>query len=575
MQGAIDALVGAIKALKDSKAQIAARDPEAKLDFAQLRANVGRVLHTIQRSSSVKPTEDQLAAVQMFIEGGKQAPKSYTYQSNDIIGTLEGLLVEFKENKKELDKAEFDTNAAFEKEKLGMEKEKKFAEKEKAEAEELLATKEEELATAKEELAQETYDMNADQAFLKELTTTCEEKATMFDQRSSTRSAELTAISEAISVLESGTAPNYSANKKLVDLQRGARIKAFAQTEGGPVEDRALSFLQRGSASARQGLSLNKMLTFIEGAAQRLGSPVLATLSVKAKVQIDHFVKVRGLIKDFIAKLEADAEAEAETKSFCDKEMAKAIESRDAEQAKIETLAADISMTESEIAQLKAEIEVLSEQIAELYKALKEATELREAEKAENMKTIAEAEEGLAATKMALTILSEFYENAFLQKGKYVPPNADRDGNTVSDLAPEIFDDTYHGNQEASKGIIGLLEVIVSDFERTIETTTKEEKEAEDKFQDFKKETEADIDSKEKSKKEKENKVLDLTDKLADLQDQMKEAKDALETALKELEKLKPMCVEGEETWEERKAKREQEIEALKQALEILDNWQS
>merc|ERR1711937_446591 len=111
--------------------------------------------------------------------------------------------------------------------------------------------------------------------------------------------------------------------------------------------------------------------------------------------QIDHFVKVRGLIKDFIAKL--DAEAEAETKSFCDKEMSKAISTRDAEQAKIETYAADISRTEAEMAQLKSEIEILSEEIAGLYKSLKEAEELREAEKAENMKTLSEAEEGLAA----------------------------------------------------------------------------------------------------------------------------------------------------------------------------------
>merc|ERR1719238_2019329 len=333
---------------------------------------------------------------------------------------------------------------------------------------------------------------------------------------------------------------------------------------------RVLSFLQR-RASDGEGVPLSRAVALIENAARRLHSPILATLSLKARVQIDHFVKVRGLIKDFIAKLEADAEAEADTKSFCDKEMKKATDSRDAEQAKIEEYAASISKTEAEIAQLKSEIAMLSEMIAELMKALKEAEELRAAEKAENEKTIAEAEEGLGAVKYALTVLSEFYENAFLQ---YVPPNADRDGKTVSDLAPEIFDDKYHGNQDASKGIIGLLEIIVSDFERTIETTTAEEKAAEEEFQAFKKETEADIASKEKEKKDKEAKVVELTDELADLNNSMKDAKKKLEIALKELEKLKPMCVEGEETWEERKAKREEEIEALKEALRILDEWQ-
>merc|ERR1711937_305105 len=130
--------------------------------------------------------------------------------------------------------------------------------------------------------------------------------------------------------------------------------------------------------------------------------------------------------------------------------------------------------------------------------ALNEKTELREEEKAQNMKTIADASAGLGATKMALSALEKFYNNAFLQQsGRYTPPNADRDGNTVGDLAPPQLEGEYHGNQDASKGIIGLLEVIISDFERTIETTTADEKAALKEYEEFKEKTEEDIAEKE------------------------------------------------------------------------------
>lgn len=80
--------------------------------------------------------------------------------------------------------------------------------------------------------------------------------------------------------------------------------------------------------------------------------------------------------------------------------------------------------------------------------------------------TVETAKEGQAAVELALSILKQFYENAFIQTG-YTPPNADREGLTVADRAPDTFSGTYHGNQDASKGIIGLLDVILSDFERT------------------------------------------------------------------------------------------------------------
>merc|ERR1711956_96839 len=96
----------------------------------------------------------------------------------------------------------------------------------------------------------------------------------------------------------------------------------------------------------------------------------------------------------------------------------------------------------------------------------------------------------------------------FVQTNKYVPPDSDREGNTVGDLSPEIFDSKYHGEQSSSKGILGLLEVILSDFDRTDTTVTDQEKTAAEKFEDYKKATEDDIDAKKDDTKKKERKSL-------------------------------------------------------------------
>merc|ERR1719456_456595 len=144
----------------------------------------------------------------------------------------------------------------------------------------------------------------------------------------------------------------------------------------------------------------------------------------------------------------------------------------------------------------------------------------------------------------------------------FVPAGADRSGKTVSDLAPDTFSGEYHGNQESAKGIFGLLEVIQSDFERTIETTTKEEEDAQAAFDEYKKETEADIDEKSKTKKEKEEEKEQTEADLVEYKQDLKTAKKKLAD---ELEKLKPMCVDTGMSWKERRARQEQEIEALKQ----------
>merc|ERR1719230_1352037 len=136
---------------------------------------------------------------------------------------------------------------------------------------------------------------------------------------------------------------------------------------------------------------------------------------------------------------------------------------------------ASITETQSTIDKLTGEIKVLEVEIADLYKGLNEATDLRKIEKAENDKTVADATAGLNAVKAAIKVLKDFYENALIQTGSsYKPPKGDAEGNTVGDLAPDTgfgSEEDYKGNQDAASGIIGMMEVIESDFEGTIEAT--------------------------------------------------------------------------------------------------------
>jgi len=60
-----------------------------------------------------------------------------------------------------------------------------------------------------------------------------------------------------------------------------------------------------------------------------------------------------------------------------------------------------------------------------------------------------------------------------------------------------------------------------------------------------------------------------------DTENDHKEQSDILAIQKKELDELTKRCIQGEETYEERVAKRNQEIEALQQALTILRDWQA
>jgi len=337
----------------------------------------------------------------------------------------------------------------------------------------------------------------------------------------------------------------------------------------------APSLIQIRTLQQNGNLAVKRVEELLQEAAGRLDSEVLRDAATRVQVSADHFVKVRGLIKDLIDKLKADAKSEAEQKSFCDKAMKKALTSRDEGKSREEAAQAKLTTLTAQKQDLTADIADLGAKVAANKKALNEATELRNDEKSDNEETVASAEEGKAAVDMALKLLSDFYKTAFMQTGsKYVPPKADRDGNTVGDVAPEVFDDQYHGAQSESKGIMGILEVIASDFERTIKTVSGDEKAAQDDFDKLEKQNNEDTDAAGTTSSKKEGKLRDTEAAILDQQQALKDAGSVFDSAVEKLDDLKASCVEGEESWEERAAARKKEIGALKDAQNILDEWQ-
>merc|ERR1719379_238949 len=135
-------------------------------------------------------------------------------------------------------------------------------------------------------------------------------------------------------------------------------------------------------------------------------------------------------------------------------------------------------MLHAQLAQLTSEMETLAEQISELNLALKEATEDRAAEKAANDKAISDAKAAIPAVRSALKVLKDFYAKASTATALVQQPSPAGD-------APGSWDTPYTGMGGSSKGVLGMLEVILSDFVRLEQETTSSETEAQSSFDKF------------------------------------------------------------------------------------------
>jgi len=342
---------------------------------------------------------------------------------------------------------------------------------------------------------------------------------------------------------------------ELATKSRGEELGALAtakkviQESTGGAAGQSYSFLQLSSGA---DLSKAEAVRFVRDLARKTKSTALAQLASRMSSAVklgasageDPFAKVKGLITDMISTLEADAEADATQKAWCDKETAEATAKKDDLTAESDKLSTKIAQDKAASAKLKGEVATLQNELAAMAKAKAEADSIRAEEKAAYEKNSAEMKMGIEGVQKALNVLKDYYAKS-----------------------------SDHGSAEgAGSGIIGLLEVCESDFTKGLTEMTAQEESAASEYETYSKEDQISVASKSQDVKYKTKSAAGLDKNVAELSTDLAGVSDELAAVVTGLDKLNEMCVAKAEPYAEKKARRESEIAGLKEALTILES---
>jgi hypothetical protein len=362
------------------------------------------------------------------------------------------------------------------------------------------------------------------------MTTAADHEATV-----NARKEELKAIATARKILEETTSGAEGQTYSLIQL---ARLQTHADLAG-------LEVVQLVKQLARKHHST---------ALAQLASRMTAAIRFGSRGGDDPFAKVKGLIENMIAKLEKEAEEEATEKAYCDEEMAKTEAKRGELMDDVAKLSAKIDQASSKSVALTEDIKQLEAELAALLKSQSEMDKIRQEESADFQQAKEDLTLGLTGVRKALTVLRDYYaqEDAFVQQPAMPEKHTKATG--------------------AGTSIIGILEVVESDFAKNLAKEQSQEDDAAAEYAEITQENKVTKTMKDQDLKYKTKEVKGLKKAISDLSSDRDTLNSELSAVNEYYAKLKDRCIAKPETYEERKARREAEIKGLKEALNILES---
>jgi len=464
----------------------------------------------------------------------------YVSQSDGVIKMLEDLRQRFRSEKTDLEKEEISARGAYQAIMQRLTDQVELGEQEVSQKSKFRSQRKGDKAEDEGDMVDTKKAKSEDEKYLSDLTALCSTKSSDFESRQTLRGEEIDAISKAIEIIGS-SAVKGSGEKHLPSFVQGSSFAQQLRTSFAPELQRVASLLSQR--------------------AKMLHSPTLALAAQKAAA--DPFMKVKKMIKGLIVRLLEESAGEADHKAFCDAELATNKQTRTNKAEAVEELTAEVEKQTAVTAKLSNDIAELSEEISDLDAAMAKATEVRLKEKAKNAQTVTDSKEAQTAVAQALAVLREFYAKAAEATALVQLHGPGED-------APETFDSAYTGMGSSSGGIIGMLEVIESDFSRLETSTEAAEDEAATEYKKFTNDSNEDKALKNTEMEHKENKRVTTDELLVSTKRSLQHTQTELDAALQYYDKLRPDCVDSGMSFEERVKRRKEELESLQDAYKIL-----
>jgi len=502
----------------------------AVMDAAAFPATDRKTLLALAQSQSKEDSDD--------LELGAPAAATYKSQSGGILDVLEDMKEKAEGQLSDIRKAESSSRHNFEMLKQSLEDQIAADSKDMSEEKSAKASAEEGKATAEGDLEITIKSLAQAKEELATAQSTCMTVAADHDATVAARAEELKVIAQAKQILTETSEGAVSQTYSL--LQVVSRISSRADLAGAEVVTEVKRLAKQTHSAALA----------------QLASRISAVMKYGSSNGDDVFSKVKGLISDMIAKLEAEAESEATEKAYCDEEMAKTEAKKSELNSDISKMTAKIDQAAAKSASLKEEVSTLQNELAKMAKEQAEMDKIRMESNSDYQIAKQDLTLGLTGVRKALGVLREYYGAAA----------------AAAMLQQPAMPEKHSASGGAGGSIIGILEVVESDFATNLAKEEAEEADAAADYEKMSQENKVTKAMKEQDVKYKtqESKSLDKT--IAEISADRETSNTELSAVLEYDGHIKDRCIAKPETYESRKGRREAEIKGLKEALSILED---
>jgi chromosome segregation ATPase len=431
--------------------------------------------------------------------------------------------------------------------------------------------------------------MKETEAFLANLASQCALKKKEWAARQTMRAEEISAISEAIKVLNDDDA---------LDLFK--KTLSLSQTSS------EMGFIQQKSTTKNQLHARTLISSLMKKGSTHHAELALIEFGLKTKAKKFDPTKILAMIDGMVKVLGEEQKDDDATKAYCDKEFEKTSQEKADTEKAIETSTAAIEEMTDESATLADEIASLQKEVKTLDKAVAEATEQRKEEHGEFITFQTENGAAVQLIEKAKNKLFKFYrpnqykeapKRELTEEEKILAASGRSD--MIATAAPELIAgttqtamtqlyaqlhqhtaaapppppatwDAYQKKDGKSNGVIALMDMLLKELQDGIVEAENEEKTAQSDYERLMSESTESRATMVESITSKEVAKADLDSKIEATKEKKTSEEAQLSNIKQTLAQLHADCDFIVENYDLRKAARENEIEGLANAKSVL-----